>query len=100
MLYAFEFVPSYKFQDKTVIPKIKIKTKSLYSRLVYKIQEMLSRIKSIENIDELIFCYGNRPKKDISQKAPPTPEHYNLNVFTSKTDNFQIFDEVKIQFSV
>ena len=69
MLYAFEFVPSYKFQDKTVIPKIKTKTRPLYSRLVYKIQEILSGHKSLENIDELIFCYGNRPKKEYFTKC-------------------------------
>ena len=38
------------------------------TRLVYKIQEILSKLKTLENIDELIFYYGHRPKKECFRK--------------------------------
>ena len=44
-----------------------------------KIQVILSRLKSFENIDELIFCYEHRPKKKYFRKNPPLLEHFNLN---------------------
>ena len=38
------------------------------TRLVYKFQEILSKLKTLENIDELIFYYGHRPKKECFRK--------------------------------
>ena len=51
------------FQESCLAFKIK-------TRLVYKIQEILSKLKTLENIDELIFYYGHRPKKECFRKMP------------------------------
>ena len=60
------------------------------TRLVYKIQEILSKLNTLENIDELIFFTDIVQKKNVSAKCPLSW------ILQSKADDFQ----VKIQFLV